>query len=61
MISQIRMICLYFQACQVETDPSLVSAYIVFLSHYAMNQQLQTLSELAVVSLSKSKDHILRT
>ncbi|XP_064607195.1 integrator complex subunit 1-like [Liolophura sinensis] len=36
------------QACQVETDPSLVSAYIVFLSHYAMNQQLQTLSELAV-------------
>ena len=37
------------QACQVETDPHLVNSYIIFLSQHAMDQDLQSLDNLALV------------
>ncbi|KAL3877747.1 hypothetical protein ACJMK2_035409 [Sinanodonta woodiana] len=36
------------QACQIETDPAHVSAYIIFLSKYAMDQNLHELDDLAL-------------
>ncbi|ESO87352.1 hypothetical protein LOTGIDRAFT_107278 [Lottia gigantea] len=35
-------------ACQIETNPNLISAYIIFLSRYAMDQTLQDLDNLAL-------------
>ncbi|XP_050391471.2 integrator complex subunit 1 [Patella vulgata] len=35
-------------ACQIETSPNLISAYIIFLSLYAMDQSLQDLDNLAL-------------
>ncbi|KAK3607441.1 hypothetical protein CHS0354_035142 [Potamilus streckersoni] len=36
------------RACQIETDPAHVSAYIIFLSQYAMDQNLHELDDLAL-------------
>ena len=40
----------YFQACQIESDSGLISAYIIFLSRHTTDLSLQELDELALVS-----------
>ncbi|XP_048256851.1 integrator complex subunit 1-like [Haliotis rufescens] len=53
------------QACQIETDPSLVSSYIIFLSQHSLDQNLYDLDNLAsdvaqlIVERTSVINHIL--
>ena len=37
------------QACQIETDPSLISSYIIFLSAQSQDQTLHQLDDVVLV------------
>ena len=46
---------IYFQACQIESDRGLVSAYILFLSQHTTDLGLQELDELALVRYQRKQ------
>ncbi|KAK7506750.1 hypothetical protein BaRGS_00002225 [Batillaria attramentaria] len=62
---KVRMCDALRQACQVESDPHLVSGYIIFLSQHAMDQSLHILDDLAldisqlIVERNSVMNHIL--